>query len=62
MGHEVDFLSPDKSEFFYKLIVSIWESVARHTQSIPNNKFTISMQYLKENVKYEVDFLLADKH
>ena len=35
--------------------------VARHAESTQNNKFTISMQYLKENVKNKVDFLLAYK-
>ena len=36
--------------------------VARHAQSTQNNKFTISLQNLKENVKDEVDFLPADNH
>ena len=36
--------------------------VVRHTQSFQNNKFAISLQYLKENVKDEVNFLSADKH
>ena len=35
--------------------------LARHVQSTQNNKFTISLQYRKENVRDEVDFLLADK-
>ena len=35
--------------------------VARHAESTQNNKFTISLQYLKENVKNEIDFLLAYK-
>ena len=35
--------------------------LARHAQSTQSNKFTISLQYLKENVKDEVDFLPADK-
>ena len=44
------------TELFYKLIVSLWLCVARHAQSIQNDKFPISLQYLKENVKDEVDF------
>ena len=32
-----------------------------HAQSTQNNKFIISFQYLKENVKDDVDFLPADK-
>ena len=44
------------------MIVSIRACVARHAQSTQSNKFAISLQYLKENVKDEVDFLPADKH
>ena len=36
--------------------------MARNTQIIQNNKFTISLQYLKEEVSAEVEVLLADKH
>ena len=35
---------------------------AKHAQSTQSNKFTISSQHLKENVKDEVDFLPAAKH
>ena len=44
-------------EVFYKLVLSFWVCVAKHAQSTQNNKFAISLQYLKENVKDEVDFL-----
>ena len=44
------------------MIVSLWVYVARHTQSDQNNSFTTSLQYVKENVKNEADFLPADKH
>ena len=30
--------------------------LVRHPQSTQNNKFTISLQYFKENMKDEVDF------
>ena len=36
--------------------------MARHVQITQNNKFAISLQYLKEKVSDEVDFLHADKH
>ena len=36
--------------------------VARHTQITQNNKFPISLQYLKKEVSGEADFLHADKH
>ena len=35
--------------------------VARHAQITQNNKFAISLQYLKKEVSDEVDFLHADK-
>ena len=35
--------------------------IARHAQSTQSNMFTISLQYLMENVEDEVDFLPADK-
>ena len=43
------------------MIVSLCVSVASHAQDTQNNKFAISLQYLKENVKDEGDFLPADK-
>ena len=46
---------------FYNLIVSLWDWVAKHAQSTQNNKFTISLEYIKENLKDKVYFLLADK-
>ena len=38
-------------------MVLLWVCITRHAKSTQNNKFTISLQYLKENVKDEVDFL-----
>ena len=49
-------------EVFYKLILSIWVCVTKHAQSTQNNKFAISLQYLKKVVSDEVDFLHVDKH
>ena len=45
---------------FYKVIASLRVCVARHAQSPQNNRFAISLQYLMENVKDEVDFFSAD--
>ena len=42
------------------LIVSFWVCIARHVKRTQNNKFIISLQYLKENVKDDVDFLPDD--
>ena len=36
--------------------------MVKHSQSIQNNKFAISLQYLKENGKNGVEFLLAAKY
>ena len=46
---------------FYRMIVSFWVCVARQVQSTKNNQFTRSLQYLKEYMKDEVDFLPTDK-
>ena len=35
--------------------------VARHAQITQDNKFSISLQYLKNEVSDEVEFLHADK-
>ena len=58
MRYEIDFLPVKKPKMFYKWIVSLWVYLARHAQSTQNNKFSISLQYLKENVKDKVDFCL----
>ena len=62
MGNEVDFLPVKKHKMFSNLIVLFSVCIARHAQSAQNNKFPISLQYLKENVNDEVDFLPVDKH
>ena len=36
--------------------------MSRHAQITQNNKFAISLQYLKKEVRDKVDFLHADKH
>ena len=43
------------------MVVSLCVYVAREAQSTKNSQFAISLQYLKENIKDEVDFLPADK-
>ena len=47
---------------FFKLIPSFQVYVARHAQITQNNKFAISLQYLKKEVSDEADFLHVDKH
>ena len=36
--------------------------MVKHSQSFQKSKFAMSLQYLKKEVKDEVDFLHADKH
>ena len=59
---EVSFSIQINIKVFCKFILSFWVCIARDAQSTQNNKFAISLQYLNENMKDEVDFLPADKH
>ena len=58
---KLSFCLQINTKVFYKRVVSLWEKLARQTQSTKNNQFTIYLQYLNENMKEEVDFLPADK-
>ena len=44
------------NEPFYMLILSILMNIASLVQSTRNNKFAKSLQYLKKEVRYKVDF------
>ena len=57
-GMKLLFCLQIDTKVFYKVIVSFWVCVSRHAQNTQNNKFAISLQYLKENGKNEVDFSL----
>ena len=41
-------------------MILMW--MVKHFQSSENSEFAMSLQYLKKEVKDEVDFLHADKH
>ena len=47
---------------FFKLILSFSVCVGKQAQITQNNKFAISLQYLKKEVNGGVDLLHADKH
>ena len=47
---------------FFKLLLSFYVCVTRHTQITQDSKFAVSLQYLKKELSDEVDFLHADKH
>ena len=36
--------------------------MVKHSQSSQNSKFAVSLQYLRKEVKDEVNFLQADEH
>ena len=44
------------------MILSFLVCVIRHAQITQNNKFSISLHYLKKEVSDEVNFEHADKH
>ena len=46
----------------YKLILWFFVGIFKHSQSSQNSKFVMSLQYLKKDVRDEVEFLHADKH
>ena len=62
MNDKLDLLPTDKHQSFFKLLLSFYVCVARHPQITQNNKFAVSLQYLKKELSDEVDFLHADKH
>ena len=49
-----------KSILVLSLRLSIF-LIVKHSQSSQNSKFAMSLQYLKKEVRYEVDFLDANK-
>ena len=72
---KVDFLHADKHQSFLqvdsntlginvlqKVILSLLMGIIQHSQSTQSNKFAISLQYLKEEVRNRVNFLHAGKH
>ena len=46
----------------YKVILSLLLGMIKHSQSTQSNKFVISLQYLKKEVRKGVHFLHADEH
>ena len=46
----------------YKVILSLLMGMIQYSQNTRRNKFAISLQYLKKEVRNRVHFLHADKH
>ena len=59
-GTKLVFCLQINPKVFYKMIISLWVFITRQAQSTKNNQFTRLLQYLKENMKDEVDFLPTD--
>ena len=51
-----------KHENLQQIDTMILMEMVKHLQSSQNSKFTMSVQYLKKEVRDEVDFLYVDKH
>ena len=62
MGDEIYFLLADKYESILQTDSITLGVRSQISQSTKNNKFSMSLEYLSENVKDEVDFLPAYKH
>ena len=60
VSDEVD--SKLKVESLLQIDTMILMGMVKHSQSSQNNKFAISLQYLKKEVRDEVNFLHVDKH
>ena len=60
MSDEVDFLHAYLHEILLQIGRMILMAMVSHSQS-SQNKFAMSLQYLKKEVKDEVDFFHADK-
>ena len=56
------FLHTDKHESLLQIDRMILKRMVKHSQNSQNAKFAMSLQYLKKEIKDEVDFLHASKH
>ena len=62
MNDEVDFLHAGKHENVPQIDTMILMEMVKHFQSSQNSKFIMSVQYLKKDVRDEVDLLHAGKY
>ena len=56
------FFNVDKHESLPQIDTVILMWMFKYSQSSQNSKCAMSLQYLKKDVRDEVDFLHADKH
>ena len=59
---KLKFLPTGKPQRFHQIDTIILCECGQACPNTQNNKFAISLQYLKKEVSNEVDFLHADKH
>ena len=52
----------DKHESLLQIDTMILIGMVKHSQSSQNSKLAMSLQYLKKELRDEVDFLHLDKH
>ena len=62
MSDIVGFWNANKHENLLQIDTMILMWMVKYSQSSQNNKFAMSLQYFKKEVREEVDFLHADKH
>ena len=61
MSDETDFLHADKDKGLLQIPTMILMEIVRHSQNSQNRKFLMFLQYLKEEVRDEVDILHAER-
>ena len=62
MIDQINFLHAYKHESLLRIDTIILIGMVKHFQGFQNSKFLMSLQYLKKEVRDEVDFSHADKH
>ena len=62
MNDEVDFSYACKDDNLLQNDIMILMGMVNHFHNSQNSKFAMSLQYLKNEVRDEVDVLHADKH
>ena len=56
VSDEVDFLHADKHESLLQIDTMILIGIVKHSQSSQNSKVTMSLQYIKKEVRKGVHF------
>ena len=56
VSNEVDFLHADKHESLLQIDTMILIGIVKHSQSSQNSKVTMSLQYIKKEVRKGVHF------